>query len=50
MIKPFIVVLFGQVELHSGKLKIRLLVRLGKLRSNLKLYTVIVEVICIVRR
>ena len=39
MIKPVIVVLFGQVELHSGKLKIGLLVRMGKLSSNLKLYT-----------
>ena len=28
---------FRQVELHSGKLKIRLLVRTGKLSSNLKL-------------
>ena len=41
MIKPFIVVLFGQVELHSGKFKIRLLVRTGKLSSNLKLYTAV---------
>ena len=30
---------FGQVELHSGKLKIRLLVRTGKLSLNLKLDT-----------
>ena len=39
VIKPFIMVLFGQVEFHPGKLKIWLLVRMGKLSSDLKLYT-----------
>ena len=45
VIKLFIMVdsyFFGQVESHPGKLKTRILVRTGKLSSNLKLYTVLV--------
>ena len=42
--------IFGQADIHPGKLKMGLLARMSKLSSNLKLYTVQYQVYNVIRQ